>query len=53
MSPLKVFVADDEQPARERLKELLSDIAPELPVEVVGEAQNGMEALDRLPASDA
>jgi two-component system response regulator AlgR len=53
MSPLKVFIADDEEPARERLKELLSDIAPELPVEVVGEAQNGMEALDRLPASGA
>ena len=53
MSALKVFIADDETPARERLKELLSDIAPELPVEVVGEAQNGIEALERLPASNA
>jgi two-component system, LytTR family, response regulator AlgR len=53
MSALKVFIADDEAPARERLKELLSDIAPELPSEVVGEAQNGMEALERLPSSSA
>ncbi|HET9733970.1 MAG TPA: LytTR family DNA-binding domain-containing protein [Burkholderiales bacterium] len=53
MSALRIFIADDEQPARERLKELLSDIAPELPTEVVGEAQNGMETLERLPASNA
>jgi two-component system response regulator AlgR len=53
MSALKVFIADDEAPARERLKELLSDIAAELPAEVVGEAQNGIEALERLPGSGA
>jgi len=53
MSALKVFLADDEQPARERLKELLSDLAPELQAEVVGEAGNGLEALERLPASGA
>jgi two-component system response regulator AlgR len=50
---MKIFIADDEQPARERLKELLSDIAPDLPTEVVGEAGNGLEALERLPASGA
>ena len=50
---MKVFIADDELPARERLKELLSDIAPDLPSEVVGEAGNGLEALERLPASGA
>jgi two-component system response regulator AlgR len=50
---MKIFIADDEQPARERLKELLSDIAPDLPTEVVGEAGNGLDALERLPASGA
>ncbi|HEX9182094.1 MAG TPA: LytTR family DNA-binding domain-containing protein [Burkholderiales bacterium] len=50
---IKIFIADDEQPARERLKELLSDIAPELPTEVVGEAGNGLQVLERLPASSA
>jgi two-component system response regulator AlgR len=53
MSALRIFIADDEAPARERLKELLSDIAPELPTEVVGEAQNGKEALEQLPSSNA
>lgn len=53
MNPLKVFIADDEQPARERLKELLADLAGELPTRLVGEAANGPEALERLPASGA
>jgi two-component system response regulator AlgR len=50
---LKVFIVDDEAPARERLKELLGDIAAELPTGVVGEARHGVEALERLPASGA
>ena len=50
---LRVFIADDETPARERLRELLGDLAAELPTEVVGEAQTGLEALERLPASGA
>src|SRR4030095_9222444 len=53
MNPLKVFIADDEEPARERLKTLLGDIAPQLPTKVVGEARNGVEALGPLPASGA
>jgi two-component system response regulator AlgR len=53
MSGLRVFIADDEQPARERLKELLSDIAADLPTEVTGEAGNGLEALEQLPSSGA
>jgi len=53
MNPLKVFIADDEEPARERLKTLLEDLAPELPTEVVGEAPNGVEAIDLLPPSGA
>jgi two-component system, LytTR family, response regulator AlgR len=50
---IRVFIADDETPARERLKELLQDIAGELPNLVAGEAANGVEALERLPASGA
>lgn len=50
---IRVFIADDEGPARERLKELLEDIASEVPTELAGEAANGVEALERLPASGA
>lgn len=51
--PLRVFLADDETPARERLKELLEDIAEELPTQVAGEARHGKEALERVPESGA
>jgi len=50
---LRVFIADDEEPARERLKELLGDIAAELPTSVVGEARHGLEALEQVPQSGA
>ena len=50
---IRVFIADDESPARERLKELLQDIAADVPTVVAGEAPNGIEALERLPASGA
>src|SRR6185295_18069885 len=53
MTPLRVFIADDEAPARDRMKELLADIAAELPTAVVGEARNGLEALETVPASGA
>jgi two-component system response regulator AlgR len=46
--PLAVFVVDDEPPARNRIKELLHDCAAQLPLEVVGEAGNGREALAQL-----
>jgi two-component system response regulator AlgR len=51
--PLRVFVVDDETPARERMKELLGDIAADVPTEVVGEARHGLEALERVPQSGA
>lgn len=51
--PLTVFVVDDEQPARHRLKELLYDCSEQLPLEVVGEAANGYEALARLSETPA
>ena len=50
---IRVFIADDEAPARERLKELLGDIAAELQTRVVGEATNGVEAIELIPASRA
>jgi two-component system response regulator AlgR len=53
MSELKVFIADDEEPARERLKTLLGDIAAQVPAQVVGEARNGMQAIELLPPSGA
>ena len=48
---LRVFIADDEEPARARLKELLADIRAELPTRVVGESANGLEVIERLPGS--
>jgi two-component system response regulator AlgR len=46
--PLTVFVVDDELPARNRIKELLIDCAAQLPLEIVGEAGSGHEALEKL-----
>ena len=40
---LKILIADDETPARNRLRELLSEIGN---VMLVGEAKNGREALE-------
>jgi two-component system response regulator AlgR len=46
--PLSVFIVDDEAPARARLKDLLADCDAQLSLQVVGEASNGQEALDKL-----
>lgn len=51
--PLAVFIVDDEPPARSRMKELLADCAAQLPLEIVGEAGNGYEALDKLATTRA
>jgi two-component system response regulator AlgR len=47
-SPLKILLVDDEPLARDRLRTLLADIAIQLASEVVGEAGNGLEALEFL-----
>ena len=47
--PLRVYLIDDEAPARE----LLGDLAGEVPNTVVGEAANGREALERLADTPA
>jgi len=46
--PLSIFIVDDEAPARARLKDLLADCDAQLSLQVVGEASNGQEALDKL-----
>ena len=51
--PLRLFIADDEPPARNRIRELLEDLRAECPTEIAGEAGNGFEVLDRLPGSAA
>lgn len=53
MSELRLFIVDDEGPARDRLKELLGDIASEVPARVIGEAGNGLEAMEHVPGSGA
>jgi two-component system, LytTR family, response regulator AlgR len=45
---LRIFIVDDEPPARNRLRDLLQDCSAQLALEVVGEAGNGQEALDKL-----
>lgn len=46
--PLRVLIADDEAPARARLRDLLGDIQHDQPTEIVGLASNGQEALRLL-----
>ncbi|MBI4741768.1 MAG: response regulator transcription factor [Betaproteobacteria bacterium] len=47
-APLSVMIVDDEVPARARLRDLLADIAGELPTTLVCEAANGLLALEAL-----
>lgn len=46
MPPLRVLAVDDEGPARQRLKDLLSDCREAVPHALIGEAANGREALE-------
>jgi two-component system response regulator AlgR len=50
---LRVLIVDDEAPARRRLRDLLDDCSSALPLVVVGEAQNGREALEILQGAPA
>lgn len=45
MPELKILIVDDEAPARVRLRELLGDVAGEVPNRVLGEAADGVAAL--------
>ena len=50
---LRVFIVDDELPARNRLRDLLNDCSDQLALDIVGEAGNGQEALDKLMEAPA
>lgn len=45
---LRVAIVDDEAPARNRIRDLLGDCAERLPLAIVGEAANGVAALELL-----
>jgi two-component system LytT family response regulator len=45
METIRIFIADDERPAREYLKRLLSELDG---VDTVGEAENGTDALEAI-----
>jgi two-component system response regulator AlgR len=53
MTPLRVVIIDDEEPARNRLRELLEDCRGELPHSVTGEAANGVEGLRIVTSAGA
>jgi two-component system response regulator AlgR len=51
--PPGILIVDDEAPARARLKALLADIAADFPHALVGEAGDGVAALELLAKSPA
>ena len=44
----RILIADDEAPARARLRDLLDDCREQFPLAIVDEARNGREALEAL-----
>lgn len=44
----KIFIVDDEAPARSRMRTLLSDIADQCPTEIVGEEKQAKAALEAM-----
>ncbi len=42
----RILIADDEAPARSRLRDLLDDCRGDFPLAIVDEARNGREAVD-------
>lgn len=53
MAEPRILIVDDEPPARARLRALLGDIAAEFPHVLVGEAGDGIAALELLAQSPA
>jgi two-component system response regulator AlgR len=51
--PLRILIVDDEEPARERMGELLADCAGEYPHSVVGVCANGYDGLTALSREPA
>ena len=48
VATLSVMIVDDEAPARARMRDLLADIAPDLPNTLLAEAENGLQALELI-----
>lgn len=46
LTAYRTLIADDEQPARDRLKRLLAEYTAK--IEVIGEAKNGLECLEMI-----
>jgi two-component system LytT family response regulator len=49
---LRAFIVDDEAPARKRLSKLLKPHVDDGRLEIVGEASDGIEAVEKLNATD-
>ena len=49
---IRVLIVDDEAPARKRLHKLLSDPSISESVSVIGEASDGVEALEKIEAEN-
>jgi len=50
---LRIVIADDEAPARSRIRDLLEDCAAGMALQVVGEASNGRELIELLQQTPA
>lgn len=50
---IKVIIADDEVPARKRLRKLLQECAHAESIEIIGEASDGVQALELLSSRQA
>jgi two-component system response regulator AlgR len=51
--PARLIIVDDEPPARLRLRHLLADVATQFPHQIVGEAADGLAALELLALKPA
>lgn len=51
--PVRVLIVDDETNSRNRLIDLLTDLQTHYPTKIIGEAQNGIEALKKLESLEA
>ena len=51
-TPLKALIVDDEPPARKRLKKLLQPLQGDGTIRLLGEAADGVEALEKLEELD-
>lgn len=52
-APMKLLIVDDEELARNRIKDLLDDCESQFPIDIVGEAENGVEAMKILEKNTA